>query len=450
MFKAIGLQPSVSGERERENRKSRKTGFGLLGFIPLVLLLLVFLTFLFTSVFAVPPSITYQGRLLENGVLVDGSKTMDFAIYDALTAGNKLWELTGQSVTVRQGIYSVDLGVSGATLSGNAFYLQVTVNGSVLSPRTKISSVASALNAGQIKGANIFSESGNVGIGTTAPRAALEVAGGVTVSGTVSANKFVGDGSGLTGISSGSSSQWTTNGTSIYYVTGNVGIGTTAPGQRLVVSGDIQGNNFMAGGVTMAKQIVDDRDGNVYKVGLMADGKWWTLENVRYEIPDLTTYPKRMGSGGGWSPSTWGPGIENDERHVGREGYLYGWTAAMQGSLSEGAQGVCPTGWHIPSDTEWSNLVNAIGTDAGRKMKANMSLNGHNANGNNASGFAGVSAGRRDAGGTFNYRGTLAYFWSSSGSGSSAWFRELGTGVSTVYRGSDSKSYGFSVRCVKN
>jgi uncharacterized protein (TIGR02145 family) len=133
------------------------------------------------------------------------------------------------------------------------------------------------------------------------------------------------------------------------------------------------------------------------------------------------------------------------------DGGLYTWNEAMQYSTTAGAQGICPSGWHIPTDTELYVLENAVdssinnpgatgwrGTDGGTKLKAGGS-----------SGFEGSLAGYANSG-SFNNRGTDGLFWSSSESGTDAWTRYLHSGYATVYRNTYAKSYAFSVRCLKD
>ncbi|MFA5927826.1 MAG: hypothetical protein WC838_00800 [Candidatus Margulisiibacteriota bacterium] len=131
-----------------------------------------------SAAIAVPNQLTYSGRLLQNGALVNSSLQMDFRIYSDPTAGNLLWQELGRNVEVNQGIYSVELGsvntISPSLFVSNNAYLQVTVGTEDLMPRTKINSVGYALQAGGLSkpdgGSAIFvSANGYVGIGTTNP-----------------------------------------------------------------------------------------------------------------------------------------------------------------------------------------------------------------------------------------------------------------------------------------
>jgi uncharacterized protein (TIGR02145 family) len=136
------------------------------------------------------------------------------------------------------------------------------------------------------------------------------------------------------------------------------------------------------------------------------------------------------------------------------DGALYQWDQAMCGSTTEGAQGICPDGWHIPTDAEYKILEIYLGmtqveadtydwrgTDQGTKLLSNET-----------SGFEGNLAGYRYAGG-FSDRPApaLGYFWSSTQyETTGAWHRALHSEFATVARGINDKVAGFSVRCLKN
>ncbi|MDK2899287.1 MAG: hypothetical protein PWQ10_474, partial [Patescibacteria group bacterium] len=133
-------------------------------------------------------------------------------------------------------------------------------------------------------------------------------------------------------------------------------------------------------------------------------------------------------------------------------GALYQWDEAMQYTNTEGAQGICPTGSHIPSDNEWKVLEMQLGmtqeqadttgwrgTDQGTKLKLNGS-----------SGLNVPLAGGRYTDGSFIYLSSNAVLWSSQESSTSAWRRVLSSALATVDRSTSTKAYGFSVRCLKN
>jgi uncharacterized protein (TIGR02145 family) len=154
-------------------------------------------------------------------------------------------------------------------------------------------------------------------------------------------------------------------------------------------------------------------------------------------------------------------------------GGFYQWDEAMQyasscngtGSsnpaCSSPVQGVCPSGWHIPSHYEWTALERSVctsgtcatdfqydttttgwrGTNEGTKLAVGGS-----------SGFEAAYVGNRthNGAGYFDHLNINVYFWSSLESGSSAWVRFVGTGTASVYRIAYSKLDGYSIRCVKD
>jgi len=151
------------------------------------------------------------------------------------------------------------------------------------------------------------------------------------------------------------------------------------------------------------------------------------------------------------------------------DGGLYQWDEAMQYAAScngTGAppndkcttpvQGICPSGWHIPSHYELTTLEKNVGSNPGAFPYDEITTGwlgtneGTNLKPNGSSGFEGNLAGSRDTDGSFGYRGSSALVWSSLDSGSSAWSRDLYSGYASVFRNAYFKLFGFSVRCVQD
>ena len=138
-------------------------------------------------------------------------------------------------------------------------------------------------------------------------------------------------------------------------------------------------------------------------------------------------------------------------------GRLYNWYAVDEG------QGLCPTGWHVPGDSEWMTLESELGmswqdtseegwrgTNQGTQMKTSYGWfsSGY---GNNLSGFSGLPGGDRSPNGSFDYAGYSGSWWSSSSSNSTlAWCRYLAFEQPGVFRNDVNKRDGFSVRCIKD
>jgi hypothetical protein len=132
--------------------------------------------------------INYQARLLDAyGRRVNDTVDLSFKIYDA--SNNVLWTETQPGVVVQDGVYSIVLGsqtaIPASVFSQNNVYLELGINGETMSPRQQITASAYALVARTIMGSNVYEDqtSGNVGVGTLAPGAKLDVSGTVKATG---------------------------------------------------------------------------------------------------------------------------------------------------------------------------------------------------------------------------------------------------------------------------
>jgi uncharacterized protein (TIGR02145 family) len=137
---------------------------------------------------------------------------------------------------------------------------------------------------------------------------------------------------------------------------------------------------------------------------------------------------------------------------------IYNWYAV------DDQRKLCPAGWHIPTDGEWSTMIKhldnaalstTVGTQspsAGGSMKSVSTLwNAPNSGANNSSGFSALPAAFRNSSGASAGIKINAFFWSSSSIDAiNAWYRNVGTNNSNVDRLNLAKSHGASVRCIKD
>jgi len=132
-------------------------------------------------------------------------------------------------------------------------------------------------------------------------------------------------------------------------------------------------------------------------------------------------------------------------------GGLYQWNEAMAYTTTPGTQGICPTGWHVPTKTEFETLKVAVNND-GNALKAIGQGNGIGS-GTNTSGFSGLLAGYRNNYNNFLGLG-LGYIWSSTEAtefnATYSYYLHLRNNDSGIYFYYDPKAYGFSIRCLKD
>jgi uncharacterized protein (TIGR02145 family) len=190
----------------------------------------------------------------------------------------------------------------------------------------------------------------------------------------------------------------------------------------------------------------DTRDNQVYRTVVIGN-QTWMAQNLNYAVDSSWCY-------------------ENSADSCAKYGRLYHWSAAMgvlatydSDSLNASLphQGVCPSGWHVPSDAEWSTLqafVEPTNTTDGTKLKStsgwlpNRSSSG---SGTDTYGFRVLPAGYRYNDGSFSIVGYGAGLWSASENDAAyAWYRYFSYGFASVDRDDDGKANGISLRCLAN
>ncbi len=204
-----------------------------------------------------------------------------------------------------------------------------------------------------------------------------------------------------------------------------------------------------------------DIDGNRYNTVLIGD-QCWMRENLK-----VTHYPNGDAIPYITSEDAWNALVGNntddaysyyDNNPNGEYGGLYNYAAAIgdnwERDNAEG-QGICPDGWHLPTDEEWVVLTNSLGGGvvAGGKMKevGTAHWNAPNRGATNESGFTALPGGNRTDYGTFSSVGLFGYWWSATEFGSSyGLYRYLHFDLPDMSRDNCGKSNGFSVRCVHN
>ena len=208
--------------------------------------------------------------------------------------------------------------------------------------------------------------------------------------------------------------------------------------------------------------IIDSRDGKVYKTVEIGD-QTWMAENLNFD-------PGQGGSGE--DEYEWSWCYNNEPKNCDVAGRLYTWAAAMDSagvwsangkgcgfkrtcSPTYPVRGVCPEGWHLPSQAEWKALLTAVGgqSSAGKVLKSQSGWY-ENGNGTDAFGFSALPAGDKYYKGDFSNEGRLAELWSSTEYNNhdthEAYHMDLSYEDGYANLCGYAKYYGESVRCVKD
>ena len=227
------------------------------------------------------------------------------------------------------------------------------------------------------------------------------------------------------------------------YATNSAG---TAYGNELSFTTSAVGSNIVSNpgaGVTF--------DGYSYPSIVLGNGQEWMAENLRTStyangdpIPNVTDNAQ-------WQNLTTGAWAQynNDSQNENPYGKLYNWYTVAD------PRNVCPTGWHVPADAEYTLLTDYLGGEsiAGGKMKSTgiQYWTTPNTDATNESGFSGLPGGRRGYDGPFYDIGFPGFWWSSTDVlTTSAWLRYLSYDAGNVFRDNASRFSGFSVRCLRD
>jgi uncharacterized protein (TIGR02145 family) len=205
-----------------------------------------------------------------------------------------------------------------------------------------------------------------------------------------------------------------------------------------------------------------DIDGNEYEIVIIGN-QIWMAENLRTtKYNDGTPIPTGH-SNAQWEALTTGAysvyphssisGLNSDAEVLEAYGALYNWYAVETGNL-------CPTGWRVPTDAEWTTLTDYVGeaSVAGGKLKSTRTApDAHprwgspNTSATDEYGFSALPGGDRSGDGAFYDVGDDGLWWSSTENNTyNAWFRFVDYFYSDVFRGSYNKELGFSVRCLRD
>lgn len=202
--------------------------------------------------------------------------------------------------------------------------------------------------------------------------------------------------------------------------------------------------------------LYDSRDGQSYGTVLIG-GQCWMAENLNIGVQII-----------GSNAQSDNQIIEkyclfDDTTNCDIYGGLYQWSEMMSYSSTSGSQGICPVGWHIPTDTEWQNLelylgmtqiqVDSIGwrgTNEGGELKETGTdyWLPPNAGATNASGFSAYGGGYSMNNGSYGSDRYFGFWWSSTDENNAPWYRIMKYDLSNIHRGYGTKLYGRSIRCL--
>jgi uncharacterized protein (TIGR02145 family) len=371
-----------------------------------------------TMLFAQAPALIPYQAIARNAAgepLASSTLNARFTIHDITATGANVWQELQTVTTSSLGLFTVQLGssvpLSAVNWASGAKFMQVEINlgnGFVDIGTQQLLSVPYALHSASSEIAN----NGFSNVSSTGDTLYLANGTFLIIPGISAANN--GGGSGISAHTCGSP--------------------------------NIHNPNLTYGSMT-------DQEGNVYKT-IVIGTQEWMAENLNTSIyRNGDAIPTNLDNAT-WQSTTSGAWAyyNNDASYACPYGKLYNWYTCVD------ARQLCPVGWHVPTDAEWTVLTNYLDGDsvAGGKMKTTGTIEvatglwySPNADATNSSGFSGAPGGVRF--GSYDDIGSIGYWWSSSEDESSfAWYHDLFYLFGDTLRGTMVKRNGCSVRCLRD
>jgi uncharacterized protein (TIGR02145 family) len=236
-------------------------------------------------------------------------------------------------------------------------------------------------------------------------------------------------------------------------VSGDVGVKVTQ-GSKVIYWDVLQSKEKLVGSAFVFKVKVKDQKKDENQINDIKSVKIgeqiWMAENLNvdhYRNGDPIMEVKNIENWSNLISGAWCY-YDNEDLNGLQYGKLYNWFAISD------KRGLCPTGWHVPSNEDWLVLENQLGGRlvAGKSLKSRHGWSGLESENTNLSDFSGLPGGGRLLGGNFYANGRFGFWWSSTEYDfSRIWGRRLNYDDSSVYRDNDVyKYFGLSVRCIKD